>query len=59
VTGELSPSCPLRLSDRLQELLPNAEHVEIADASHAMTAQNAPAFNEAILAFLDRLSHRR
>jgi pimeloyl-ACP methyl ester carboxylesterase len=54
MTGERSPAFPLRLTDRLQQLLPNAERVEIAGASHGMTEQNAAAANEAILAFLAR-----
>jgi pimeloyl-ACP methyl ester carboxylesterase len=36
MTGERSPAYLLRLTDRLQQLLPNAERVEIAGASHAM-----------------------
>jgi pimeloyl-ACP methyl ester carboxylesterase len=54
LTGELSPAYPLRLSDRLQQLLPNAEHVEIAGASHLMHEENPGAVNEAILRFLAR-----
>lgn len=54
VTGEHSPAFFLRLTDRLEELLPNVERVEIPDASHIMHEQNAPAVNEAILAFLRR-----
>jgi pimeloyl-ACP methyl ester carboxylesterase len=59
MTGERSPAFPRSLTDRLQQLLPNAERVEIAGASHGMTEQNAAAANAAILAFLDRVSHRR
>ena len=59
VTGERSPSYPLRLTDRLQQLLPNAERVEIARASHAMTEENPSAVNEAILDFLARVGQRR
>ena len=59
VTGERSPSYPLRLTDRLQELLPNAERVKIEHASHAMTEENAGAVNEAILDYLARVERRR
>jgi pimeloyl-ACP methyl ester carboxylesterase len=59
VTGERSPAFPRCLTDRLQQLLPNAERVEIAGASHGMTEQNAAAANAAILGFLDRLSHSK
>jgi pimeloyl-ACP methyl ester carboxylesterase len=54
ITGEWSPAYPLRLNDRLRQLLPNAEHVEIAAASHEMHEENAAAVNAAILAFLAR-----
>jgi len=54
MTGERSPAFPLRLTDRLQQLLPNPERVEIAGASHGMTEENANAANEAILGFLAR-----
>ncbi|MGH0035318.1 MAG: alpha/beta fold hydrolase [Myxococcota bacterium] len=54
VTGELSPSVLLRLTDRLEELLPIVERVEIPGASHAMHEENAPAVNDVILGFLDR-----
>jgi len=52
VTGERSPSVFLRLTDRLEELLPIVERVEIPDASHVMHEENAPATNEAIVGFL-------
>ena len=54
LTGEHSPAFLLRLSDRLEELLPIVERVEIPDASHAMHEENAPAVNEAIVRFLGR-----
>jgi pimeloyl-ACP methyl ester carboxylesterase len=54
VTGELSPSMALRLTDRLEELLPIVERVEIPDASHLMHEENASAVNDAIVGFLGR-----
>jgi pimeloyl-ACP methyl ester carboxylesterase len=54
VTGERSPAFLLRFTDRLEELLPNAERIEIPNASHIMFTENAPAFNDAIVAFLGR-----
>ena len=54
MTGERSPDYLLRLSDRLEQLLPNAERVEIADASHLMNEQNPAAVNDAVLRFLAR-----
>ena len=54
VTGERSPAVFPRLTDRLEELLPIVERIEISGASHIMFDENAPAFNDAILAFLGR-----
>jgi pimeloyl-ACP methyl ester carboxylesterase len=54
LTGERSPSVLLRLTDRLEELLPIVERVEIPGASHAMHEENASAVNEAIVGFLGR-----
>jgi pimeloyl-ACP methyl ester carboxylesterase len=54
MTGERSPAFLLRLTDYLQQLLPDVERVEIAGASHAMQEENARAVNMAIFAFLDR-----
>jgi pimeloyl-ACP methyl ester carboxylesterase len=49
----------LRLTDRRQQLLPSAERVEIADASHLMHEENAAAVNRAILDFLSRTTAAR
>jgi pimeloyl-ACP methyl ester carboxylesterase len=57
LTGEHSPPALQGLTDRLGELLPDAERVEIPAASHAMHEQNASAVNAAILSFLER--HRQ
>jgi len=54
VTGELSPLVFLRLTDRLEELLPTVERVKIPGASHLMHEENASVVNEAIVAFLKR-----
>jgi hypothetical protein len=54
MTGERRPAYPLRLADRLQQLLPNAERVEIAGASHLMHEENATAVVEVILGFFAR-----
>jgi len=53
-TGELSPRVFLRLADRLEELLPIVERVEIRGASHLVHEENASAVNEAIVEFLGR-----
>lgn len=52
VTGERSPSLFHRITERLQELLPNAERVDVADASHIMHEDNSAAYNAAVLSFL-------
>ncbi len=54
MTGAISPVHMHRLADRLAELLPNVERVEIPKASHMMHWQNPDATAQAILAFLDR-----
>ncbi len=52
VTGERSPAFLHRLTDRLEELLPNVERVEIKGASHVMHEERPQAVNDAILGFL-------
>ena len=52
VNGSESPKLFHRLTDRLEELLPQTRRVEIGEASHIMHEDNAPAFNEAVLSFL-------
>jgi pimeloyl-ACP methyl ester carboxylesterase len=54
VTGDRSPTVLLRMTDRLEELLPIVQRVEIPEASHIMHEENAPAVNEAICEFLGR-----
>jgi pimeloyl-ACP methyl ester carboxylesterase len=51
MTGKRSPPYLPRLTDRLQQLLPNAERVEIAAASHLMNEENPGAVNDALLGF--------
>jgi pimeloyl-ACP methyl ester carboxylesterase len=52
--GENSPGLFYRLTDRLEELLPDVERQVIPKVSHAMHEQDAEAFNQAILGFLAR-----
>jgi pimeloyl-ACP methyl ester carboxylesterase len=54
MTGTRSPAVLIRLTEHLQRLLPRAERVDIAGASHAMQEENPDAVNEAILGFLAR-----
>ncbi len=54
VTGVRSPAWLLRLTDRLEELVPNVSRVEIEDASHLMHEENPQSTNRAIRDFLAR-----
>jgi pimeloyl-ACP methyl ester carboxylesterase len=54
LAGAESPPLFQRLTDRLQELLPTADRVEIPDASHAMQEDNPRAWAAEVRAFLDR-----
>lgn len=58
LVGQHSPAFMRRLSDRLRELLPNSECIEIANASHLMHEDNARMVNETILDFLKRQASR-
>jgi pimeloyl-ACP methyl ester carboxylesterase len=52
INGERSPDLFHLLTDRLQELLPHSERIEIGGASHIAHEDNPPAYNAAVLAFL-------
>lgn len=52
VTGEHSPNLIIYCTDRLEELLPHTERVEISEASHSMFEDNPDAFNAAVSSFL-------
>ena len=54
VTAQSSPRVFPRLADRLEELLPHAERVQIPDAAHVMHEDNAPAFTAAVRSFMER-----
>lgn len=54
VTGQRSIDLFYCLTDRLQELMPYTERVEISGASHMMHEDNATAYNSAILSFLSK-----
>jgi pimeloyl-ACP methyl ester carboxylesterase len=58
VTGERSPAAFRRLSDRLHELLPSSQRVEIAATSHRMHEEQPGAVNDAILGALARSTSR-
>jgi pimeloyl-ACP methyl ester carboxylesterase len=52
VTGQRSRRLFHRLTDRLEELLPHTERVNIPDASHIMHEDNPSTYNEAVSSFL-------
>lgn len=54
LTGAHSPPLAFRLTDRLEELLPDVERQEIPGASHLMHEDNPSAVNKAILEFVGR-----
>jgi pimeloyl-ACP methyl ester carboxylesterase len=54
LNGEQSPALFHRLADRLEELLPHTERIEIPGASHIMHEDNASFYNAAVLSFLAR-----
>lgn len=54
ITGEKSPAFMHRLTDRLGELMPNTERVDIPNASHVMHFENPAALNSAVLDFIAR-----
>lgn len=59
VTGEESVGLFRRLIDRLDELLPDSERTEIPAASHIMHEENATAFNDAVLRFIETRGRAR
>ena len=59
VTAEKSIGLFHRLTDRLEELLPRADRVEIPGASHLMHEDDADAYNRAVRAFLLKHSEAR
>lgn len=54
IGGERSPAPYPQIIERLAAGLPNAIRHTIDRASHAMNAENVSAFNQAVLAFLER-----
>ncbi len=54
LVGAQSPAIMRLLTDRVQELLPQAERVEIPGASHDAHVDNPSAVTDAILTFLNR-----
>lgn len=56
MTGEHSQSFLVHLIDRLEELLPHNDRVEIPGASHDMQVDNPEAFNVALRSFLTKIT---
>lgn len=53
VTGANSPRLFHRLNERLADLIPNSQSVEIPNASHITHEDNPAAYNHAVLQFLE------
>ncbi len=54
VSGDHSPVHLTSVTDRLQELLPDVERLNIADAGHAMFISHPDEFNRGVIDFIDR-----
>jgi pimeloyl-ACP methyl ester carboxylesterase len=54
ITGQKSISLFHRLADRLAELLPRVERVQIAAGGHMMHEDNTPAYNQQVQLFLEQ-----
>lgn len=54
VTGEKSPAFFHRLTDRLDELIPNTKRADVPNSSHMMHEDNPSAYNQAVLSFVQR-----
>lgn len=57
VTGEKSIGLFHRLTDRLEELLPHVERIEVPEASHRMHEDNASAYSAAVRSFVATHRH--
>lgn len=57
ITGEKSAPVLHRITDKFEELIPDAERVDIPGASHLMFRDDPNAFNTVVLRFLD--NHNR
>ena len=54
ITGSQDILTPVGDAEELAETIPGAELVIVPGAAHAVMVDRAPAFNEAVLSFLDR-----
>jgi pimeloyl-ACP methyl ester carboxylesterase len=52
ITGQRSPRLFHRFTDRIEQLLPRSQRVDIPGASHIMHEDNPPEYNSALLSFL-------
>lgn len=53
ITGEKSAPVLHRITDKLEDLIPETERIQIDDASHLMFRDNPEAFNAAVLEFIN------
>ena len=54
IEGDSSPRFLIQILDELEKCLPRKERVVIPGASHEMEMDNPPAFNEAVLRFIQK-----
>jgi 3-oxoadipate enol-lactonase len=54
ITGSQDILTPVGDAEELAETIPGAELVIVPGAAHAVMVDRAPAFNDAVLSFLDR-----
>lgn len=54
LNGSQSPELFHHLADRLAELMPHSEQVEISNASHILHEDNPAEYNQAVLSFLTK-----
>lgn len=53
MNAQKSPRIYHYLLDRIEELMPNTQRTEIPNASHIIHEDNAPAFTEALISFIE------
>lgn len=54
INGQYSHSIFHRIVDRLEELIPHTERIEIENTSHSMHEDNVTAYNQAVQFFLEK-----
>ena len=58
IVGGEDPGMPIAAAEAIHERIAGSELVVLESASHLSNIEQAEAFNQALLAFLDRVSER-